>query len=572
MAAPNVPRPGRSLAIVAVVVAALYIWVALGPSQSPKLGLDLRGGTQVILTAKPFAGGKVTKSALNRAVDIIRQRVNGLGVSEAQVNTQGNDNIIVSVPGKGRDQVAGLVGQTALLRFRLVLAEGAGSTPKASTSATPTPSASASPKASASAKPSASTSTKKRPLTSALLKATPSPSAKATPSASRSASPAPSAPASTAKAYASTSLPAVEAAYVGLDCSTNPNPTGGDDAPNQYMVACSNDGTTKYLLAPAQVQGTQVTKADSALDQTQGWMVTLSFNGSGSKAWANLTTQANKLPDVPNCTPPTGCNAVAIVLDGQVMSAPRIQEPILGGNAQITGSFNQKSAGDLANVLKYGALPLRFDKSSIEAVSPTLGSDQLRGGLIAGAIGLGLVIIYLLLYYRGLGLVALASLMLSGVLLYGATTVLGHALGYTLTLAGIAGFIVAVGITADSFVVFFERIRDESREGRRLRSAVERAWPRARRTILSADTVSILAALVLYLLSVGDVRGFAFTLGLSTLADLFIVFLFTKPMLTLLARSRAFDSGAKWTGAARDRMVGHAVETPAARRAAVKEA
>jgi preprotein translocase subunit SecD len=192
---------------------------------------------------------------------------------------------------------------------------------------------------------------------------------------------------------------------------------------------------------------------------------------------------------------------------------------------------------------------LKLEKISVNTVSATLGSDQLRGGLIAGIIGLGLVILYSLLYYRALGIVTVLSLAVSGLILYAVTTLLGHSsLGYTLSLPGIAGFIVAVGITADSFVVFFERLRDEVREGRRLRSAVERAWPRARRTIISADAVSLLAAVVLYIVSIGDVRGFAFTLGLSTLADLFIVFCFTKPLLAVLARTKTFDAGHGWTG------------------------
>jgi preprotein translocase subunit SecD len=242
------------------------------------------------------------------------------------------------------------------------------------------------------------------------------------------------------------------------------------------------------------------------------------------------------------------------VLDGAVESAPVSQADGIAGDTRITGQFSQDEANALANVLKYGALPLKLEKLDTTTVSATLGSAQLRGGLIAGIIGLGLVILYSLLYYRALGFVTVASLALSGAMLYAVTTLLGHSsLGYTLSLPGIAGFIVAVGITADSFVVYFERIRDEVREGKRMRSAVERAWPRARRTIISADAVSLLAAVVLYLVSIGDVRGFAFTLGMSTLSDLFIVFCFTKPLLAVMARRRAFDLGAGWTGIGRAR-------------------
>jgi preprotein translocase subunit SecD len=305
-------------------------------------------------------------------------------------------------------------------------------------------------------------------------------------------------------------------------------------------------------MAPAGTKGEEISGADAVVDpQTNQWSVDLNFNGAGSKDWLNLTANAAKQQDIPNCQPPAGCNAVAIVLDGVVQSAPRITDPngIPGGRATITGNFSHQDASDLANVLKFGALPLKLEQQQATTVSASLGSDQLRGGLIAGIIGLGLVVLYSLLYYRALGIVTVLSLGLSGLILYAVTTLLGHSsLGYTLSLPGIAGFIVAVGITADSFVVFFERLRDETREGRRLRSAVERAWPRARRTIISADAVSLLAAIVLYLVSIGDVRGFAFTLGLSTISDLFIVFCFTKPLLAVMARVRAFDEGASWTG------------------------
>jgi preprotein translocase subunit SecD len=344
----------------------------------------------------------------------------------------------------------------------------------------------------------------------------------------------------------------VQQAFQALDCTKRQNPTEGLDDPANYIIACDPEVGYKYILGPAEVQGAQISSASATVDpQSNEWKVLLDFSRKGGDAWLKLTAKAAKQPDVPQCTPPAGCNAVAIVLDGVVQSAPRITDPngIAGGRAEITGNFTQKRANTLANVLKFGALPLKLEKADVSSVSATLGSDQLRGGLIAGAIGLFLVILYSLLYYRALGLVTIASLLLSGVLLYAVTTLLGHSsLGYTLSLAGIAGFIVAVGITADSFVVFFERLRDEVREGKRLRSAVERAWPRARRTIISADAVSLLAAVVLYAVSIGDVRGFAFTLGMSTLSDLFIVFFFTKPLLSLLARSNAFDREAGWTG------------------------
>jgi preprotein translocase subunit SecD len=236
------------------------------------------------------------------------------------------------------------------------------------------------------------------------------------------------------------------------------------------------------------------------------------------------------------------------VLDGLVVSAPSINEAIPSGNAQITGSFTQTEAEDLANVLKYGALPLAFDRGEVQQVSPTLGSDQLDAGLLAGALGLILVVIFSVLYYRALGLVTVGSLAVASLLVYLLFLVLGEAIGFTLTLAGIAGAIVAIGITADSFIVYFERVRDEAREGRSLRSAVESGWLRARHTIIVADMVSILAAVLLYFFAVGGVRGFAFTLGLTTLVDLIVVFIFTKPIVTLIARMNFFASGHPLSG------------------------
>jgi preprotein translocase subunit SecD len=536
LATGNAPRPWRALAFVALVVIALYSAVFFGDRHTPTLGLDLRGGTSVTLTPRVVeAKGKISKSSLAKAVDIIRDRVNGFGVAEAEVVTEGN-NIVVSVPGKGRSDVLKTISTTAQLRFRQVLQVAA------ATPAAPTPTASSTPKPSTSptAKPSPSPTSNGRGVPKALA-ATPTPSA---PSAAPtpSASPSPS---------ANMPVPqSVQQRFATLDCSKPENRRGGGvDAPNEQVVACDADGNSKYLLAKAEVLGTMVKTATATIEQQSSqWQVQLDFNSQGEKRFGDLTRRVQPLPDIPNCSPPTGCNAVAIVLDNVVQSAPRIVQPILDGRAQITGNFTEGEARNLANVLRYGALPLAFDVSTAETISPTLGSDQLKAGLLAGAIGLALVILYSLVYYRGLGLVTIASLALSGLVIYAATTLLGKAIGYTLTLAGIAGFIVAVGITADSFVVYFERLRDEIREGRSLRSGAERAWVRARRTILSADTVSLLAAVVLYLFSIGGVRGFAFTLGLSTIVDLFVVFLFTKPLLSLLAGTRAFGSAGGFSG------------------------
>ncbi|CAB4888994.1 unannotated protein [freshwater metagenome] len=288
--------------------------------------------------------------------------------------------------------------------------------------------------------------------------------------------------------------------------------------------------------------GRQVSKASAGIDTQAGnvWTVALTFDGDGTKAFGALTTRVTSL------TSPL--NQVAIVLDGLVVSAPSINEAIPSGNAQITGNFSQTEAQDLANVLKYGALPLAFDRGEVQQVSPTLGADQLNAGLLAGALGLLLVFLFSILYYRALGLVTVGSLLVAGALLYLTFLVLGEAIGFTLTLAGIAGAIVAIGITADSFIVYFERVRDEAREGRTLRSAVESGWLRARHTIIVADMISVLAAVLLYFFAVGGVRGFAFTLGLTTLIDLLVVFIFTKPLVSILARVNFFASGHPLSG------------------------
>ncbi len=548
---PSTSRPGRALAAVALALVALYAAVFLGKSPTPQLGLDLRGGTSVILTPKAGQNAKVTKDSLAKAVDILRQRVNGQGVAEADVTTQGGRNIIISAPGRGRADIVNKVSQTAQLRFREVVREepaGATATPTGS----PAPSASGSPKPSPGPSiapaPSASPTGNGRALSRALLPA-------ATPSPSAAPSARPSAPSSPTPVRSGDPAAAAQA-FATIDCNKASDTSGGStDDPNQPLVACSEDKATKFLLAPAKVIGTDVKTASANLDQNLGneWQVIVSFTGKGQNKFTALTREV--------VSKPRPANQVAIVLDGVVISAPTINEAI-PGNAQITGSFTEKSAKDLANVLKYGALPLTFVTQSVESISPTLGDDQLRAGLLAGTIGLGLVILYSLLYYRGLGLVTIASLALSALVVYASTVLLGRAIGYTLTLAGIAGFIVAVGITADSFVVYFERLRDEVREGRTLRSGVERAWVRARRTILSADTVSLLAAFILYFLSVGGVRGFAFTLGLSTIVDLFVVFLFTKPLMTLLSRTKLYGGGGAFSGLGRARMAGSTEPEP----------
>ncbi|MGW1178766.1 protein translocase subunit SecD [Kitasatospora sp. NPDC002543] len=565
--------PGRALALILVVTVGLVALMFGTGTTKPRLGIDLAGGTSITLTAKSTDPKALSKSNMDIAVGIIERRVNGMGVSEAEVQTQGSDTIIVNIPkGGDRQNAADQVGTTAKLFFRPVLATAPSGvsapaptgTPSAGATGTPaaTPPATAgAPSASAGA-PSAGATKQGRPASEALAAEGASPTA----AASGAASTAPSAAASGSAAPAATGDPAapqtpadisnamtqgtvppeLAAAFAALDCSKPDVRAAQTGAEDKAVVACSQKAENGYYeklaLGPAAVKGADVSKAQATIDTQQGagWQVQLQFNSSGSDAFAKVTGQlASQAP--PN-------NQFAIVLDNQVVSHPQVNGPIPGGSAVITGRFSQAEAQDLANVLSYGALPLEFAKSDITTVSPALGSDQLKAGLVAGAIGMILVVAYSLIYYRGLGLVSIAGLLVSAALTYSIMSLLGNAIGFALNLPAVCGAIVAIGITADSFIVYFERIRDEVREGAPLRPAVQRAWPRARRTILVSDFVSFLCAAVLYVVSVGKVQGFAFTLGLTTLLDVVVIFLFTKPLITLLARRKFFLDGHPWSG------------------------
>ena len=368
---------------------------------------------------------------------------------------------------------------------------------------------------------------RKRPITSGLIAAGPSPSATpsaATPSPTASTGSSPIASGTTAGGFVRSGDNYTQAAFAALDCSQPAaRQGGGADDPDKEIVACDRDGAVKYHLAVAKVRGDDIAGAAAGVSSDGITnVVNVSFKGKGQDRWTALTKA-------------TIDRQIGVVLDGIVITAPTTRSEI-DGAAQISGQFSQKDAQGLANELKYGSLPLTFVAGDTQVISPSLGSDQLRSGLLAGGLGLIAVVLYSLLYYRALGLVTIASLLVSAGLTYAAICLLGKEIGFALSLAGIAGFIVAVGITADSFVVYFERLKDEIKEGRTPRSAVDRGWVRARRTILSADFVSFLAAFVLYFVSVGGVRGFAFTLGLSTLLDIVVVFLFTRPLISLLAR------------------------------------
>ncbi|MEU6290174.1 protein translocase subunit SecD [Streptomyces sp. NPDC005047] len=552
-------KPGRSLALILIAIVALTGGMFATGHTTPRLGIDLAGGTSITLRAVPEAGQEsaINKTNMDTAVDIMERRVNGLGVSESEVQTQGDRNIIVNIPkGTNSEEARQQVGTTAKLYFRPVVAtelSGANATGSPSPSATGNPSDKASDKATdkatdgqdkatdeggASSTPSDSASasaTGQGRAASDALKADPSPSAKA----SDGASPSPSGSAAgDAK---------LQQQYAALDCTKAADraKAGDGSKPGDSMVACGQNSQgqwQKYVLGPASVDGTDIDKSEAVLNtQTgAGWTVTMKFTDKGGKKFADITGQLAK-----NQSPQ---NQFAIVLDNEVVSDPYVSQALTGGSAEISGNFDQDEAQGLANMLSYGALPLTFKEDSVTTVTAALGGEQLKAGLIAGAIGLALVVLYLLVYYRGLSFIAVTSLLVSAGLTYVIMSLLGPTIGFALNLPAVCGAIVAIGITADSFIVYFERVRDEIREGRTLRPAVERAWPRARRTILVSDFVSFLAAAVLFIVTVGKVQGFAFTLGLTTLLDVVVVFLFTKPLLTLMARRKFFASGHKWSG------------------------
>ena len=480
-------------------------WFA-GASWVPELALDLQGGTQLTLAAQNTEGDSVTSQQLNQAVNIIRQRINATGVSESQINTQGTNNIVVSIPGKPDKATIDRIEAAAKLTFRPVLYTEAATNSAVGGSdgktASPTP---YSPPASLEATPST------KPTNGSDL-------AQVT--------------------------PALQDLYTNYDCAAPGDVTAAPD--DQPLVSCDQDGTAKYILGPVEVSGSGISNATSGLaTDSQGsttgqWAVNLTFRGQSSDDFRDVTSRLVKLQ------PPQ--NQFAIVLDGTVIQAPAANAAITNGKAQITGGFTAESAKTLADQLKYGALPINFQVQSNENISATLGTAQLVGGLVAGLIGLILVIIYSVIQYRALAFVTVLSLGVAAVLTYLVIAIMSWRVDYRLSLAGVAGLIVAIGITADSFIVYFERIRDELRDGRGLESAVESGWKRALRTILASDSINFLAAVVLYVLAVSDVKGFAFTLLLTTLIDVVVVALFTHPMMQLIARTRFFGEGHRFSG------------------------
>ncbi|WP_323746178.1 protein translocase subunit SecD [Catenulispora pinisilvae] len=603
--------------LAAVIMALVGTMIGTG-HKTPQLGIDLAGGTTMTMTAQ---GNKAPATGdMDTALQIMRNRVNGQGVSEAEVTKQGNNAIEVDLPGKNSSELLKQLGQTAKLYFRVVVADptqygvparstvapptAAPSSPTPSPSGATTPSGSSSSKASStpsskSSGSSATTSSSSKASTPSTPSGTSSStqhrvadqglkdsdvassdtpsgsstastaSSKSSASGSKSAASTPSTPPSTPAANPSSPAASPSAApsapatapdgtvkettpnatalnlYETIDCTKPPTTLGSMFAANQFSVGCDFTSHEPYLLEPADVDGKDLSSASANAVTAGGsnafltgqWEVDLSFNSKGAADFGRVTTELNG-----------NGGQFAVDLDGTVYSAATVQQPITDGNARITGTFTQKQAQDLANVLKYGSLPITFDQGNVSQISASLAGNQLTAGLVAGGIGMVLVILYLIAYYRGLSIVAVSSLVISAILTYSLVSLLGSAISFRLSLAGVAGLVVAIGITADSFVIFFERLRDEVREGRTLRTAVDHGWVRARRTIISSDFVSFLAAFVLYEVSVGTVKGFAFTLGLTTLLDIVVVFTFTKPIVTLLARRKFFNDGHPWSG------------------------
>ncbi|MET0735469.1 MAG: protein translocase subunit SecD [Microbacterium sp.] len=489
------------LVITAVLfgINALGVYVFKASSWTPELALDLQGGTQIILEAQTADGTDPTPEQMEQAATIIRQRVDASGVGEADVATQAGNQIVVQIPGEADEETRQRIESAAQLQLRAVLYTGAPATTFVGEDGNETP------------------------------YPTPDPTLVATPSASP-----------TSGSDLAWITPALEAEFLAYDC-TDPDNDPANAPKDEPLITCDADGTIKYILGPVELDGSSISDATFGMEQQSGrWAVNLVFDAEGTQTFGEISQRLY------GAEPPL--NQFAFVLDGFVLSAPSMNGVILDGKPSITGSFTQETSKTLADQLKYGALPLSFEVVSSDTISATLGSQQLQIGLIAGLIGLALVAIYSLIVYRALGFVIIASLIVMGVLTYITICILAWRMGFRLSLAGVAGLIVSIGFTADSFIVYFERIRDELRDGKSITGAVEDGWDRAKRTIYISKSINILAAVVLYILADATVKGFAFTLGLTTVIDVVIFILFTHPAMQLLARTKFFGSGHPLSG------------------------
>jgi preprotein translocase subunit SecD len=513
-----------------VAVAVIFFGITLAQGNKPLLGLDLQGGASVVL--KPQ--GKFDSGALNTAIKVIRSRVDGIGVAEPNIERQGN-TIVVELPGvKNASEVLCLVKQTAELRFRPVLQ----SLPPED------PSKASAQEAALAASSNLCSKTATTTATSTTL-----PGETTTTLVSQATTTVAPATTTTAKPAATTNTTAKAAAGTTGSTTTTTTPsqipttTRTQDDPNATVVLpqLNPDGTVagRYLMGPTLLRGDVVASASAVPPQglSGDWTVNVNFTGSGSSQFDRMAAQYVQ-------------KQVAIVLDGVVESAPTIQSSSFGGTAVISGTFTEHQAKDLALVLRYGSLPVQLQPETTQTVSASIGKDSLHAGILAGVIGLSLVLLYMILYYRALGLVVLAGLIVTAMLDWAIISTLSKTSGLALSLAGATGLIVSVGVTVDSYVVYFERLKDEIRSGKTVRSSVDRGFSRAYRTIVAADLVSFIAAALLYVFSVGPVRGFAFFLGLATLLDLATAYFFTRPTVIMLGRNRVFTE-AKWLGVAR---------------------
>ena len=511
-------KPGRTLSTLAVFTVLGFVLLIIGhftagATFTPKLALDLEGGTQLILTPRlqeGTEGREVSQEDMTEAINIIRQRVDASGVAEAEISTLGNDNIVVAIPGEADESILALVRSSATMRFRPVLV--ASNSPEVLVD------------------PSDAEA-----LQEAVDSLVALGEGSTTPENNSD--------------YAWIN-PEVAEEFLLLDC-TDPDSFTQDelDDAGAPFISCDTDGTAKYLLGPVDVEGTHLKSATAGSELTSTgqptgkYAMSLELDEEGTELFAEAS---KRLYDFQS-TDATR-NRFAVVLDGNTLIAPSMNAAILDGHAQVTGNFTAAEAQALANQVQFGSLPLNFEVQSEQQISATLGSNHLEKGLWAGLIGLALVVLYMIWQYRGLAMLSAGSLLVAGIITYLVITILSWTMGYRLSLPGVAGLIVAVGITADSFIVYFERIRDEVREGRPLSAAVADGWDRAKRTILISDAVNLVAAIVLYVLAVGGVQGFAFTLGVTTVVDLVVVFMFTHPMLELLIRTRFFGEGHKLSG------------------------
>ena len=576
-------------------------------SMTPGLALDLEGGTQIILTPTTSDGSAISDEDVEQAIEVIRQRVDASGVSEAQISRQGGQNIVVSLPGKPSQATLELVRTSAVMYFRPVLRILPGSAQQAAKniasqnpSGAATPAPTSQPTAQAQAQPDSGASGEATQAaedaadTEEGSSESDQPTSTPTPSAQPSAQPR--TPEEIAKQLAdvnqdgvisSDPLPAQDKTnssdswitekllYDGYmtDCSDPKNLTGQTQDPKVAVISCSKDAGSQqhgaYILGPAEITGTELKSANSGLETdsrgqtTNKWVVSLAFNPDGTKKFSELSKRLLAYRDQASAAGAQGAQnpqaqnnqdkaQFAIVLDGLTIMASGfnqdVHSPITDGRVQITGNFNQNQANTLANQLSFGSLPLSFTVQSEQQISATLGTEQLRNGLIAGLIGFGLIILYLAWQYRGLAVVAVASLAVAAAGTYLVIAALSATMGYRLSLAGVAGLIISIGITVDSFIIYFERVRDEVRQGRTLRTAIDEGWKHARRTILVSDAVNLVAAIVLYFLAVGGVQGFAFTLGVTTCVDLAIIIFFTHPFMEWIIRFRFFGEGHRLSG------------------------